>query len=215
MANRTDKYVFSQIVTNPEDPFQLLAYAIYKSDKYAAAKRLKEAHPNMTDQELQDELDRIHDVVADNEGLQQGFHMRSAMVGKNLVARTKSQLQKDAVQDFIDRMEQLTKTEKSWWMRLVAFIGDGIKGVLSTIVLIIFGSGLFALTLPQEQRGLAYKAGADAFMDTVNGNIPFVDQYRKSLRELQDLQAQQEKERQELKRLQQQREQLQSQPPRQ
>jgi len=212
MANNTDNYVFSQIVQKPEDPFQLLAYAIYKSDKYAAAERIKKANPQMTQQELQDQLDQIHDVVADNVGIQKGFHMRAELVGRQLVRNIRAKLQKDAVQDFVDRMEQLTKTERTLWMRIFSFIGDGVKGVLATIVLIVFGSGLFALTLPQEQRGLAYKAGADAFMDTVNGNIPIIDQYRKSLSELQTLKAQKEKEVQELKALQQQKQQLHSQP---
>jgi hypothetical protein len=166
----------------------------------------------MTQQELQDQLDQIHDVVADNVGIQKGFHMRAELVGRQLVRNIRAKLQKDAVQDFVDRMEQLTKTERTLWMRIFSFIGDGVKGVLATIVLIVFGSGLFALTLPQEQRGLAYKAGADAFMDTVNGNIPIIDQYRKSLSELQTLKAQKEKEVQELKALQQQKQQLHSQP---
>lgn len=212
MTNNTDNYVFSQIVEKPEDPFQLLAYAIYKSDKYAAAKRIMDANPQMTQQELQAHLDQIHDVVADNDGIQQGFHMRAELVGKRLVRNIRVKLQKDAVQDFVDRMEQLTKTERTFWMRAISFIGDGIKGVLATIVVIVFGSGLFALTLPQEQRGLAYKAGADAFMDTVNGNIPILDQYRKSLSDLETLKAQKKKELQELKQLQQQKQQLQTPP---
>jgi hypothetical protein len=174
------KYVFSELVHNVDDPNQLLAYAIYKAEKQAKATTLKASGKSCA--EIKADLQIFHDVVAGSAGIQDGFHLKAKQVAQALVNDIKDAIRKDSKNDFIERVEQLIKTERPWWMSVLSFIGEGLKGVLASIVFIVLFSGIYALTLSKENRKSFIGAVGKTIQDTVYGKLPVIDNYRDVLK---------------------------------
>ena len=175
------QHVFSSLVKDKDDPLQLLAYAIYKADKSEIAQKLSD---NGRDpQQIDHELQNFHDAVIHSGGLQQSYYARAINIGKALFEATEQGIKLRARQDFIERVMQIVKTEQSWRYRAIAFLGEGIKGIMATTLVIILFSGIYALTLSKDERRKFLPAVEKSIADTLNGHIPLYDNYKDTLRE--------------------------------
>lgn len=180
MAIRQSKYAFSEIVKDKEDPLQLLAYAIYKADKSEIAEQLNNAQ--RSPQEIEDELQNFHDAVIHSQGLHQSYHARANKIGEALFATTEAAIKAQALQDFVERVLQIQKQEETWQHKLGKFFSDAIKGVLSTVVVIIIFSGVYSIFLTKEERDKLFNAAGQTIINTINGDLPVVDAYRNELK---------------------------------
>jgi len=182
------KYVFTALVTDKDQPLDLMAYAIYKADKNEIAESLGLA--GKSDEEIDAELQRFHDLVLNSPSLISNYSVRARALGEGLVVEIKDRIKKEAKADFIERVEQLVKTEKSWYNHVGMWVMDAIKGVSSTIIVIILFGGIYSLFLTKEERSNLYSAATQSVVDAASGEIPVVDKFR-------EINAQKEREAQE------------------
>lgn len=175
MANR-QSYVFSALVTNQTDPLQLMSYAIYKSDKNEIAESL--AARNLSPQVIDAEIKKFHDLVLNSPTICANYHVRAKALGLKLHENMREDIKKEARKDFVDRVEQMVKTDKSWYHHLGAWMTDTVKSVLSTIFIIIIFGGVYSLFLTKEERTNLYSAAGQSLIDAASGEIPVVDKYR-------------------------------------
>lgn len=175
----TPEYVFTALVHDKNQPLELMAYAIYKADKNEIAENMK------ADSKSQEEIDRaiqaFHDSVLNSTSLLQAYRVRAQALGRSLIYELNSGAKAEFRQDFIDRIEQLVKTEKSWYHHIGTFIFDAIKNVLSTIFIIVLFGGIYSLFLSKDSREALYGATGQSLMDVATGEIPVVDKFRAEL----------------------------------
>jgi hypothetical protein len=171
--------VFTALVNDKNQPLELMAYAIYKADKNEIAESLKAAQK--TQPQIEAEIKAFHDLVLNSTSLLQNYHVRARALGQNLIDELKAGVASDARQDFIDRMEQLVKTEKSWFHYVGGFVMDAIKGVLSTLFVIVLFGGVYSLTLSKDDRAALYKATGQSLVDAATGELPVVDNFRNEM----------------------------------
>ncbi|MEG3134266.1 hypothetical protein SC206_11900 [Rouxiella sp. T17] len=179
MPQPTKKYVFTEIVSDVNNYQQLLAYAIYKADKHLVATSLVDdfVSPALIEERLQ----QLHDAVADTPGIQAGLFLRAKQICTQLFEDVEDEIKSEARTDFIERTLQLAKAERSHWTKACTFVGEGLRGILATIITIILASGIYSLTLNKEKRGVLIDATIKTLFNTVNGDIPVLDVYRTEL----------------------------------
>lgn len=180
-----NQYVFNNLVADINQPLELMAYSIYKADKNEIAVNLGRAGLPKTQIDL--ELKKFHDLVLNSPSILQNYHTRARALGEGLVVEIKQGIRDEAKADFIERVQQLVKTEKSWYHHLGVWIMDAIKGVASTIMVIILFGGVYSLTLTKEERSNLYSAAGQSVVDAVSGELPVIDKYK-------ELKAQKERE---------------------
>lgn len=175
MAHRKN-YVFTALVKDKKNPLELMAYAIYKADKNEIAESLNAQQ--IPAQAIDEEIKKSHDLVLNSPTILLNYRVRARALGVELLKGMKEDIRKEAKQDFVDRFEQLVKTEKSWHHHLGAWITDAVKGVLSTIFVIVIFGGVYSLFLTKEERTNLYSAAGQSLIDVATGEIPVVDKYR-------------------------------------
>ncbi|WP_017348469.1 hypothetical protein [Pantoea sp. A4] len=168
--------VFKKIVTDPTNPFQVLAYAEYKMDKHEIAERFSQS--GQSEQQLQLELKRFHDAVLDCPRLIKSYHFRALNIGNGLLEGVKDNLIKTANQDFIERVLQLQKQQQSPAYRVIRFFLEGLKNLTATNLAMILFSGVYALTLNKSERQKLLPAVTQSVMGLINGEVPVIDSYR-------------------------------------
>ncbi len=62
-------------------------------------------------------------------------------------------------------------------------MGEGLKGVLAAIVLVVLSSGIYALTASKQDRKAFINATGKTLHDTAYGDIPVIDNYRDALKQ--------------------------------
>ena len=117
-----EKYAFSALVQDKNQPLQLMAYSIYKADKTEIAENLKIAQK--TQAEIDAEIQAFHDAIINSSSLRKSYHVRARALGQNLIAELKDGVAADARQDFIDRMGQLVLKEKTVRHHIGVFITE-------------------------------------------------------------------------------------------
>lgn len=179
------KYVFNALVKDTNQPLELMAYSIYKSDKNEIAVHLGQQGTSKDNIDIA--LQQFHDSVLISPGLLQSYHARARALGEGLVVEIKEGIKAEAKADFIERVEQLVKTEKSWYNHVGMWLMDAIKGVSSTLIVIILFGGVYSIFLTKEERSNLYSAATQSVVDAASGEIPVVDKYR-------EIKAQKERE---------------------
>lgn len=183
--SQNNKFVFTALVNDKDQPLELMAYAIYKADKNELAESYEAQGQNSAF--IDAELKRFHDHVLNSTSVLANYHVRARALGNRLVEKIEGGIRDEAKQDFIDRVEQLVKTEKSWYHHFGAWFMDAIKGVSSTIMVIVLFGGIYSLSLSKEERSNLYSAAGQSVVDAVSGELPVIDKYR-------ELKAQKERE---------------------
>lgn len=174
-----DKYVFTALVNDKNQPLELMAYAIYKADKNEIAESLKSAQA--TKEQIEKELKQFHDSTLRSPGLLQSYHSRARALGENLIDELKSGIKSEARQDFIERVDQVVKSEKGFFYSIGAFMMDAVKGVASTVFAIVVFGGIYSLTIAKEDREALYTAAGKSLKDVATGELPVVDNFRAEL----------------------------------
>ncbi|MEL7698469.1 MULTISPECIES: hypothetical protein [Pantoea] len=175
MATRKN-YVFTALVTDEKNPLELMAYAIYKADKNEIAENL--AAQQLPSQAIDAGIKKIHDLVLSSPSILLNYRVRARTLGVELLKEMKDDIKREAKDDFIERVEQMVKTEMSWHHHLGSWMTDAVKGVLSTIFVIIIFGGVYSLFLTKEERTNLYSAAGQSLIDVATGEIPVVDKYR-------------------------------------
>lgn len=170
------KYVFSALVSDKNQPIQLLSYAIYKADKNEIAESL--ANANVPQVQIDAALQSYHDSVLNGPGIRDNYYQRAEQIGEDLIFELVEQTKANARKDFIDRVMQMVKKEETFATKLGNFIVDAIRGVLSTLFVIILFGGIYSLTLAKDERARFYQAVGKTVVDAAAGEIPVIDNYR-------------------------------------
>lgn len=168
--------VYDSIVKDRNDSLQILAYALYKMDKFEIAKN--NLAKGKSNSEIEGVLKSFHDSVAGSPRLIESYHERALSKGDNLLDCVKRVIKNEANQDFIERVFQLQKQQQSPAYRVIRFFLEGLKNLTATILAMILFSGVYALTLNKSERQKLLPAVTQSVMGLINGEVPVIDSYR-------------------------------------
>ncbi|MGC8342252.1 hypothetical protein [Pantoea ananatis] len=174
------KHVFNALVTDKNQPIQLLSYAIYKADKNEIAEAL--ANANVSQVQIDAALQSYHDSVLNGLSIRDNYYQRAKNIGEDLIIELVEQTKEKARKDFIDRVMQMVKKEENFATKLGNFVVDAIRGVLSTLFVIILFGGIYSLTLAKDDRARFYQAVGKTVVDAAAGDIPVIDNYREMMK---------------------------------
>ena len=175
------KYVFTALVSDKNDPMQLMAYSIYKADKNEIAETLVVA--NKTPGEIEAGLQNFHDSVINSPSLLLNYHARAQNFGAALLSGLEEGVKVKARQDFVDCVQQQVASEKGFAHHVGTFCLDAVKGVASTLFVIVIFGGVYSLSISKEQRAAYYHALGQSLTDVATGEIPVIDNFRAHLEE--------------------------------
>lgn len=171
-----NNYVFKALVKDINQPIELMAYSLYKADKNEIAENLNNEQQNQP--QIEADLQNFHDSVLNSPSLLQNYPTRARALGENLVEELKAGIKSHAQRGFIDRVNQLVMTEKSWFHYVGAFILDAVKGVASTVFVIIFFGGIYSLMISKDKRETLYSAAGKSLINVATGELPVIDNFR-------------------------------------
>lgn len=177
------KYVFTALVSDKNDPMQLMAYSIYKADKNEIAETLVTA--NKQPAEIVAGLQNFHDSVINSPSLLLNYHARAQNFGAALLDGLEEGVRVKARKDFIDSVQQQVASEKGLAHHVGTFCLDAVKGVASTLFVIALFGGVYSLFISKEQRAAYYRALGQSVTDVAIGDIPVIDNFRTHLKEQQ------------------------------
>lgn len=181
------KHVFTALVMDKNDPMQLMAYSIYKADKNEIAESLVTAGKD--EAEIETRLKNFHDLVLYSPGLLQNYHARAQNFGAALFDGIEDGVRVKARQDFIDQVQKQVASERTRASIVGDFVLDAVKGVASTIFVIVLFGGAYSLFVGKEQREALYHAVGKSLSDVATGEIPVVDNFRAELKAKRDASA--------------------------
>jgi len=174
------KYVFSALVNDKNQPLELMAYAIYKADKNEIAESLANAGKSQT--EIDAALKSYHDAVLNGPGILASYKNRALQIGDDLIIELKEETKEKARQDFIERVMQTVKKDQTFATKLGNFALDAVKGVASTLFVIVIFGGVYSLFLDKDERARYYEAVGKSFVDVATGEVPVIDNYREMMK---------------------------------
>ena len=179
------KHVFTALVSDKDDPMQLMAYAIYKADKNEIAETL--ITTSKTPSEIEAGLKSFHDSVINSPSLLVNYHTRAENLGTALLNGLVEGVRIKARQDFIELVQKQVAVEKGLAHHLGVFILDAVKGVASTLFVIALFGGVYSLFVSKEQRAAYYHAIGQSLTDVATGELPVIDNFKEHIKEQKNI----------------------------
>lgn len=183
------KWMFTELVQNPDDPEQLIAYAMYKADKDDLA---TQCHARQVSEEgIVAELTSFHDSIAYSDRRLQDYRDKARRTVDQLAGRVSDRVA--AVYDqrisMMTNNHQLDLQEKwktwgenaalysahlmrpAWYVRagkdILSWLGGGVSGLLATAISTLLIVGILSLFTPSVRD-----TARDALKDVVDILIP-------------------------------------------
>lgn len=170
------KYVFGALVKDKNQPLELMAYAIYKADKNEIAESLANLGKSQT--EIDAALQHYHDSVLNSPGILTNYGNRARQIGDDLIFELLDETRAKARKDFVERVMQTVKKDETIATKIGNFALDAVKGVASTLFVIVLFGGVYSLFLSKDERSKYFEAVGQSVTDAATGEIPVVDKYR-------------------------------------
>ncbi|MFS2221624.1 hypothetical protein [Pantoea sp. B65] len=174
------KWVFMELVNDPNDPEQLVAYAIYKADKDDHAKQCRIVR-RMTEEQITTELARFHDAIVHSERQLNGYRTKAKSIVDQLIVSVSERATLSCDQLLASHQQQHQKELAELWLkwgeraanysdhlikrhwfknlliRVARWIGGGLSSLLATAFSTLLIVGTLSLFKP-DVRDLAREA---------------------------------------------------------
>ncbi|HIE4548322.1 TPA: hypothetical protein ACXNIW_002550 [Proteus mirabilis] len=164
MAIKPKKWVFNLLVKNPDNPSELIAYAIYKADKNEHAKYVN-GQTDLSPEQINQKLSEFHDSVASSTRKQKEYKEKSKRILEELVSSISSNINKvneeklkKKQQDWCTSAIEYSKSQKKvpYYMVVGKWLLSGLSSLLATYITTILLLGTIAI-FSQDMRTIAKK----------------------------------------------------------
>ncbi|WP_052238118.1 hypothetical protein [Pectobacterium brasiliense] len=177
MSQQPKRWVFSELVKDPNDPEQLIAYAMYKGDKDELAVKSRQER-GLSEAQIEKELQQFHDHIVISPGRLQSYRDKAQAMVDELTTRVSNRVD-------LSYADRIKKLEQDIWLKwgerasdysdhlqkpgfgkkVGRWLVSGVPGLLATVVTTVIIVGGFAL-LSDEPTAVARK-GIDKALDTM------------------------------------------------